>query len=119
MTTKAICAEIEEERERQQYDEGYTADNDDLYCGPQAGELSRAAASYCASAASHLTGLICVNKSMGDYARRLWPWNNGFKPKKPREDLVRAGALIVAEIERIDRAEAIKRKERINLIEAK
>lgn len=35
----------------------------------------------------------------------LWPWDaQWWKPKDYRRDLVRAGALIVAEIERLDRA---------------
>jgi hypothetical protein len=37
----------------------------------------------------------------------LWPWSvQWWKPKDRRRDLVRAGALIVAEIERLDRAAA-------------
>lgn len=35
-----------------------------------------------------------------------WPWGaEWWKPKEPRRDLVRAGALIIAEIERLDRRE--------------
>lgn len=38
-----------------------------------------------------------------------WPWSREWwKPKNPRRDLVKAGALIVAEIERLDRLEAQK-----------
>jgi len=36
--------------------------------------------------------------------RMMWPWDSrGGSPKTRRHDLIRAGALIVAEIERIDR----------------
>ncbi|MEB3421767.1 hypothetical protein VK682_24660 [Salipiger manganoxidans] len=36
---------------------------------------------------------------------QLWPWDRKWwKPTTPRRDLVKAGALIVAEIERLDRA---------------
>lgn len=40
--------------------------------------------------------------------QQIWPsgWTYGWSPKTPREDLIDAAALIVAEIERIDRAEA-------------
>jgi hypothetical protein len=41
----------------------------------------------------------------------LWPskWaEHWFKPKDPRRDLVRAAALCIAEIERLDRADAKK-----------
>jgi hypothetical protein len=35
---------------------------------------------------------------------REWPWEStAWKPKGTRADLVRAGALILAEIERLDR----------------
>jgi hypothetical protein len=35
----------------------------------------------------------------------LWPWHDDWwKPKDRRRDLIRAAALIVAEIERLDRA---------------
>jgi hypothetical protein len=38
---------------------------------------------------------------------RYWPWEDKWwKPKDRRRDLVRAGALIVAEIERLDRLAA-------------
>lgn len=42
----------------------------------------------------------------GQPGDRLWVRENGWQPKNPRRDLVRAAALIIAEIERIDRAEA-------------
>lgn len=36
---------------------------------------------------------------------KYWPWSlNWFKPSSPRRDLVKAGALILTEIERIDLA---------------
>jgi hypothetical protein len=35
----------------------------------------------------------------------IWPWDRAYwKPRGPRNNLVKAGALILAEIERIDRA---------------
>lgn len=42
---------------------------------------------------------------------RLWAWHSRWwKPKDRRCNLVRAGALIVAEIERLDRAAALGTK---------
>lgn len=46
----------------------------------------------------------------GDMADiEVWPWDESWwKPTNRRRDLVKAGALILAEIERLDRAEAPK-----------
>lgn len=44
------------------------------------------------------------NQFLEASARASWPfYHQGFKPKNQRSDLVRAAALIIAEIERIDR----------------
>lgn len=46
-------------------------------------------------------------------SRDLWPWAETYRqPQDHRADLVRAAALIVAEIERIDRAEALAKEGR-------
>lgn len=88
-----IVMEVARERERQMTREGWTAHHDDAHDG---GEMSLAAACYC-------VGSTHVGKQM------LWPWSREWwKPKNSRHDLVRAAALIVAEIERIDRASARK-----------
>lgn len=84
-------ADIAAERERQQAVEGWTPGHDDSEHGP--GTLARAAACYALNAA----GVQPPGMN--------WPWEDKWwKPKDPRRDLVRAGALIVAEIERLDRA---------------
>ena len=59
------------------------------------GELARAAACYCISNAR---GLLYSNRSL--VWPWMWPW---WKPRNRRHDMIRAAALIVAEIERIDR----------------
>lgn len=40
----------------------------------------------------------------------MWPWpaSSPFKPSDPRRDLIKAAALIVAEIERLDRMGLVK-----------
>ncbi|MFN3321313.1 MAG: hypothetical protein ACK43M_21435, partial [Allorhizobium sp.] len=39
------------------------------------------------------------------WMKELWPWGiEWWKPTDRRRDLVKAGALIIAEIERLDRA---------------
>lgn len=83
------------ERARQQGSEKFDAPRDDEYIH---GELAEAAASYALATGSFpVTGAIDIRED-------IWPWPSGtFKPRSPRENLVRAGALILAEIERLDR----------------
>lgn len=95
--TRAI-RDVIAERLRQQLEEGFTPEHDDKYTE---GELPAAAASY-AEFASYSDATRERN------AGRVvtgWPWAaDWWKPKTRRQDLVRAAALIVAEIERLDRA---------------
>jgi hypothetical protein len=82
------------ERMRQVSSERWTPEHDDQH---YTGDLAKAAACY----ALRTVGL-------NDTAHDLWPWDDGWwKPKDRRRDLVRAAALIVAEIERLDRAAAV------------
>lgn len=95
-------ADVLAERDRQQDGEGWTPEHDDEH---RNGELARAAGAYCESAArpklfSRVSGAAFT-------VPLVWPrgWSlDWWKPKDPRRDLVRAAALIIAEIERIDRA---------------
>lgn len=77
------------ERHRQIEVEGWTPGHDDAH---DDGSLACAASCY-----------ACAAAGLAD-ADRDWPWNGGFKPADPRRMLVKAGALILAEIERLDRA---------------
>lgn len=80
--------DVAAERQRQTTVEGWTPEHDDEH---DRGELAAAAACY-----------LHHDSFLG-----LWPWDfSWFKPTNRRRDLVKAGALIVAEIERIDRAAA-------------
>ena len=87
-------ADIAAERDRQISAEDWTPEHDDAH---GQGELAKAASCYALSSTAHPYAL---DKQL----LRVWPWADGWKPKSPRADLVRAGALIVAEIERLDRA---------------
>jgi len=81
---------IAKERKRQQTDEGITLLHDDQH---QAGELVKAAACY---------ALVTQNIPISCGHDTLWPWDRAwFKPKGPLQDLVRAGALIAAELDRL------------------
>jgi hypothetical protein len=98
VATPAIV-DICRERMRQVRQEGWSPEHDDTH---SAGELAAAAACYAASAKGH--GFILL-----DRAPSRWPWSaDWWKPTSRRRDLVKAGALIVAEIERLDRATAAK-----------
>lgn len=95
-----VIAEIAAERERQKTVEGWTPEHDDEH---DQGALATAAASYALHAGD------MVNPNRDGYAAcppAFWPFDSEWwKPKTPRRDLIRAGALIVAEIERLDRAQ--------------
>lgn len=81
------------ERQRQQSAEGWTPEHDDQYSKSQ---LLWASSCYV------LNAIHPFNRIPFD-----WPWApEWWKPTNPRRDLVKAGALILAEIERIDRQEA-------------
>ena len=87
-------SEIKAERERQRAEEGWTSEHDDTH---DRGEMALAAGCYALNAAPErfANGIVPI----------IWPWaREWWKPKSRRRDLVRAAALIVAEIERIDRA---------------
>jgi hypothetical protein len=95
MTTKAIT-DVLAERQRQVEAEGWSAEHDDAH---GAGVLSAAGMCYAGHATLTLTG------EARDEVPAPWPWAaEWWKPKNPRRDLVRAAALLIAEIERIDRA---------------
>lgn len=98
-------ADILKERQRQVSGEGWTPEHDDEHEG---GALASAAACY-----AHHAQWLLRERKRGDKAPdindpivyELWPFDEEWwKPKDARRDLVRAGALILAEIERIDRA---------------
>ena len=81
------------ERQRQQSAEGWTPEHDDQYGKSQL---------LWASSCYMLNTIQPFNHIPMD-----WPWDSSWwKPTNPRRDLVKAGALIIAEIERIDRAAA-------------
>jgi len=94
MKLSQAAADVLAERRRQIEAEGWTPEHDDSY---QHDELALAATCYCMS-------------SFGELFERfedMWPWDvNWFKRADPRRDLVKAGALILAEIERLDRSAA-------------
>lgn len=95
--TQAVL-DVLAERRRQIETEGWTPLHDDAH---DVGDLSSAAMGYAQSAACQLShdGLTLEGTPL------FWPWEaSWFKPSTARRDLIKAGALILAEIERLDRA---------------
>lgn len=92
------------ERRRQIYAEYHWPSDDDKYL---LGQLASAAACYAANAAS-----LAGNLKKFQFPGENWPWDKRhWKPSTPRHDLVKAGALILAEIDRLDRAALKSSKE--------
>ncbi|WP_227509203.1 hypothetical protein [Acinetobacter johnsonii] len=93
------------ERQRQINQEFYSTENDDEY---KQNELLRAAVCYAENVVRR--GWVFDSNFGPDVYQEeevpdLWPWDLDFwKPRNPRRDLVRAAALLIAEIERIDRS---------------
>lgn len=82
---------IAAERQRQQDREGFNRTGDLAY---RPGTLAMAASCYASEAYKH------INDKRTRVPRR-WPWiGRWWKPKDPVRDLVRAGALIAAELDR-------------------
>jgi hypothetical protein len=91
---------IAAERQRQIVLEGFTEEHDDQHIQ---GELRDAAIAY---------AMVCDARA-GENAQYVFPasWNpewdqSWWKPKDTLRNLVRAGALIAAEIDRLQRTEA-------------
>lgn len=99
----SVIDEIATERRRQVTVEGFTASHDDMH---RSGELAGAAACYATQSVLDGIGRVDLREMVKRTISDLWPWATyWWKPKNRRRDLIRAAALIVAEIERMDRAE--------------
>lgn len=82
------------ERERQICQEGWSPEDDDAY---EDDELADAAVCYIQGFDTWVYG----------ESLQRWPWAlQWWKPTTQRRNLVKAGALILAEIDRLDRADA-------------
>lgn len=94
----AAARDVLAERQRQIGAEGWTPEHDDAYADEQ---LARAA--------------VCYALPQGNYEipepPEFWPWDAAWwKPGERRRELIKAGALILAEIERLDRAAIAQQK---------
>lgn len=97
------------ERERQMIGKGYTVEHDDAH---DRGQLVAAAMCYLALCIVH----VIADRFPKFNIASLWPWNPAESyPRGERHAmLVKAGALIAAELDRVRRAEAIERATLLN-----
>ncbi|WP_132781212.1 hypothetical protein [Pseudomonas aeruginosa] len=93
--------DVQAERRRQITAEGWTPEHDDEHAD---GQMAQAAGCY----ALHAGGIgTDWPDGRQNGAALFWPWDkDSWKPTTPRRDLVKACALALAEIERLDRATA-------------
>lgn len=97
----AAARDVLAERQRQISAEGWTLRHDDKY---DMGQLSSAAGCYAMFTLAFPPGVPA----------RYWPWSSEWwkRSQDQRRNLVKAGALILAEIERLDRAAVRQRSQR-------
>ncbi|HFF2331446.1 TPA: hypothetical protein ACGBIB_004735 [Pseudomonas aeruginosa] len=91
--------DVQAERRRQITAKGWTPEHDDEHAD---GQMAQAAGCY----ALHAGGIgTDWPDGRQNGAALFWPWDkDSWKPTTPRRDLVKACALALAEIERLDRA---------------
>lgn len=95
MSALSALVDVATERRSQIEAENWTPAHDDEHTD---GQLAHAAISY-AMWATQPCGMELTSPPA------WWPWENAWwKPKDVRRDLVRAAALLLAEIERLDRS---------------
>lgn len=99
----AALLDVAAERRRQIDDERWSLAHDDDH---DDGDIAAAGSAYALAAAD---ALHPMSQGDGDFKSNppaMWPWDDEWwKPSDPRRMLVKAGALILAEIERLDRKE--------------
>lgn len=95
-------ADVLAERQRQVTEEGWSPKCDDTH---KNNEMAFAAACYAFHAAAASWDMEDNGIPYDSHPTpKNWPWEpEWWKPKSARRDLVKAGALILAEIERLDR----------------
>ena len=118
MSISNACRDVIAERQRQIEKEGWKPEYDDEHSD---GSLAMAAVSYALPVTERGTKEVAHHHEWSGCARYddsawtpvgsaavpiPWPWDGQYwKPGDRRRELVKAGALILAEIERLDRAD--------------
>lgn len=95
--TNKVSGLVVIERIRQMHEEGWSPEHDDKHTND---ELVRAAICYAASKGPHEMAEEDASFLL------IWPWDlHWWKPTTRKRNLVKAAALILAEIERLERLE--------------
>ena len=98
----SAATDVVAERARQISQEGWTIEHDDEH---DPGVLASGACAYSLHAADVLFPHSQGDGGWGESPPHMWMWSaEWWRPTTPRRDLVKAGALILAEIEKLDRA---------------
>lgn len=93
-------ADVVAERKSQIEREGYTPEHDDKHDRDHA--LARAAACYALAGTDSDSGPFYISRLQ--VPKQVWPYRWEWKPGDRRRNLLKAAALLLAEIERVDRA---------------
>ena len=108
----AAIDDVLAERQRQISAEGWTAGHDDEHHNREMAQAADCYVSHYVCRSWLVDADSELRKKLGGSLARYqeeetpsdWPWDEKWwKPKDPRRDLVRAAALLIAEIERLDR----------------
>jgi hypothetical protein len=84
----AVRSRVRDERRRQIAEKGYHPNRDDEH---ERGELVRAACAF------------LRHEAAAAEAQSLWPWERPFRPKSNQRNIEIAAALLLAELERLER----------------
>jgi hypothetical protein len=107
MSRDSIVEEIKAERERQFCKEGWTPSHDEQHTE---GELAWAAACYAAPSGDiHRFEPACDGNPYQRYLK-AWPWDAEYDKRwkhNRKRQLIISAALIIAELERLERLETI------------
>lgn len=116
MSLTQAAKDVLAERQRQVDREGWTPEHDDEHTD---GSMARAAAAYCLCAEGppppgEPSEFHSSRPWDFNILRAIWPRSWSWpQPKDRRRNLVRAAALLLAEIERLDRAAAAREEARV------
>ena len=101
VATARVANELFEERVRQQIAEPWTPAHDDEY---RQGQLENAALTYLQYGRDDHRFADAQRHQAAGTSPPSWPWaSRWWKPSSRRRMLVKAGALVIAAIERLDR----------------